>query len=235
MPARVYQYYEIESFPSWEIGFEFRTDHQDTLLPDHDESPQTIIKNVGLADSLKFLKFHVIHETIQNVQGRYRSEQIKSFIKQIEFHLFIYENQHRLLIDAPRKICHEMVNRVDKNRPEFCLIPRKIDLVRLGDDLRAQIRGGWFGDLKVADVKSIGMFGPTVGESGEWKRANNVGLLKAVDVDFYDKGETLLVKIMGNRGIVHYKNLSESSSLEWVLSIQKALDQYEITNLKNEK
>jgi hypothetical protein len=228
MPAKGYQYFEVVEFPSWEISYEFRTIHQEPLFSDFDAAPQTIITSVGLADYQQFTKYHVLHETYQKVRGRYKNEQINGYVAQLEFHIYFHTEHHRLLIDAPRSICKELVDRVEKSQPGFNVIPREIDLIKLGNDLKTNVRGGWFGDLKVADVSTIGIFGPTVGESEEWDKYGLIGKLKAVDLELDWNGQNLLVKIMANRGIVHFETLTEYQSLERVLNIHNALDDYEL-------
>jgi len=230
MPAKGYQYYEVDTFPNWGIGHEFRTSHQEPLFPDIDEAPQTLITALGLADHQSFQKYHVLHETYQKVRGRYRNEPITSYIAQIEFHIYYLAEHKRLFIDAPRNICKEMVDRLEKANIDFFVISREIDLIKLGKDLREEIRGGWFGELKVADVSTIGIFGPTVGESEEWERYEQIGKLKAINVELDWITQKLTVLIMANRGIVLFENLTEFQSLERVLKIQNDLDPYIIHN-----
>jgi hypothetical protein len=228
MPAKGYQYYEVNSYPDWNDGYVFRTTHQETISGDFDIAPQTVITAVGIADLPSFKKYHVLHETYQKVRGRYKNEPITGYIAQVEFHIYYHTEQKRLLIDTPRNICREMVDRLEKSDIDFLVIPHKIDLSKLGIDLSDRVRGGWFGELKVADVSTIGLFGPTVGESEEWEKYDQVGTLRAIDVELDSISEKLLVKIMAHRGIVLFENLTESQSLERVLKIQHDLDSYEI-------
>ena len=230
MPAKGYQYYEVDTFPNWGNGYKFQTSHQKPLFPDIDEAPQTVVTAVGLADHPSFQKYHVLHETYQKVRGRYRNEPITSYIAQVEFHIYYHAENKRLLIDTPRNICKEMVDRLEKSNIDFLVIPHEIDLFKLGNDLKERIRGGWFGELKVADVSTIGIFGPTVGESEEWDRYGQVGKLKAIDIELDWITQRLLVKIMTHRGIVIFETLTEYESLERILKIQDDLDPYEIHN-----
>jgi hypothetical protein len=226
MPAKGYQFYRIIEFPSWELGKSFETQHQETLFNDVDETPKTVVTYVGLADNANFKKYHVLHETYQKIRGRYQSKPINGYIAQVEFHLYNNPTEGVLLIDTQRTLCREMVNRLENSNTEFLVQPEEIDLIKLGGDLRERIRGGWFGDLKIADVSTIGMFGSTVGESDEWQRFEQMGRLNAIDLDLELSGMELLVKIMSNRGIVVFENLSESLSLKTLLGIQKELNKY---------
>ncbi len=228
MPARGYQYFEVDSFPEWSVGNAFKTDHQDSMFPDIVESPLTKVTAVGIADHQDFNKYHVLHETYQKLRGRYQNKPINSYIAQVEFHIYLHQEHKKMFIDAPQKICKELNNRLMKSNIDYFAIPRNIDLLKLGNDLRERIRGGWFGELKVADVSTIGMFGPTVGESVEWERFEQIGRLKAIDVELDWMGQKLLVKIMVNRGIVFFENLTESQYLNQALAIQTDLDKYEI-------
>lgn len=230
MPARGYQYYEVDSFPDWEVGHRFETIYQQSMLMGMvDEAPKTIITTVGLADHQDFKKYHVMHETYQKVRGRYRNEPIKVYIAQVEFHIYYHSAIRMMLVDAPRKLCKEMVDRLEKSKLKFLVIPRSIDLIRLGNDLRESIRGGWFGNLKVADVSTIGLFGSTVGESAEWDRYEQLGTLKTIDLALEIEDQMIRVKIMLNRGIVLFESFSESEALELILQLQKLLDAYAVS------
>jgi hypothetical protein len=227
MAAKGYQYYDVDSFPEWEVGSRFETMRQGSLLFDWvDEGPRTTITVVGQADHPDFRKYHVMHETYQKVRGRYRNEPILGYIAQVEFHIYYHPRVRRMFVDTARSYCKEMVDRLEKSDIDFLVIPRNIDLIKLGNELRQNIRGGWFRDLKVADVSTIGIFGPTVGESEEWDRFEQLGRLRAIDLELTMGDRRLPTKIMSNRGVVLFESFSESEALGLMLDIQEALDAY---------
>lgn len=229
MTAKGYQYYQVEQFPNWKLGNKFETQHQESMFSDFDESPRTIVTTVGLADNENFQKYHVLHETYQKVRGRYRNEPINGFIAQIEFHLYYQPKENVLFVDTQRQYCKEMVDRLHSSNVGISVAHDEIDLIALGNHLRQNIRGGWFGELKVADVSTIGIFGSTVGESQEWLRYEQIGKLKAIDVKLQINSMELVVKIMANRGIVIYENFSEALALKLLLEIQKELNNYRVS------
>jgi len=224
MTANVYQYFDVLQFPELELNKDFVTNHQDSILHEVDETPHSIIRYLGYSDLPSCKKYHVIHEVFKKTQGRLKNETISGYIEQINFHIFINEN--RLLINSTNNISKELLKRIRKTNDDFRIEASKIDLISFSEDLRNNIRGGWFGNLKVADVTSIGMFGPTVGESDEWERYNKKGDLKAINVQFYGQNETILFQITKNRGIVHYDKRNESEILRKLLEVQKILDGY---------
>lgn len=235
MTAKGYQFYYVEQFPNWELGNKFETQHQESLFSDVDETPRTVVTTVGLADNEQFRKYHVLHETYQKVRGRYRNEPINGFIAQIEFHLYHQPKERILFVDTPRQYCKEMVDRLHNSNVGISVAHDEIDLIALGNHLRQNIRGGWFGELKVADVSTIGIFGSTVGESQEWLRYEQIGKLKAIDVKLQINSMEIVVKIMANRGIVIYENYSEALALKLLSEIQKELDNYKVINASEEE
>ena len=52
--AQGYQYYRVEQFPRWELGYTFETQYQHTMFGEVDEEPKTIVTTVGLANSAEF-------------------------------------------------------------------------------------------------------------------------------------------------------------------------------------
>jgi hypothetical protein len=230
MTAKGFQFYQVEKFPNWELGNKVETQHQESMFSDFDESPRTVITTVGLADNEKFRKYHVLHETYQKVRGRYKNEPINGFVAQLEFHLYYQPKEKIMFVDTQRQYCKEMVDRLHTSNIGIEVSHDEIDLIALGNHLRQNIRGGWFGDLKVADVSTIGIFGSTVGESQEWLRYEQIGKLKAIDVKLQINSMELVVKIMANRGIVIYENYSEALALKLLSEIQKELDNYKVLN-----
>lgn len=235
MTAKGFQFYQVEKFPNWELGNKVETQHQESMFSDFDESPRTVITTVGLADNEKFKKYHVLHETYQKVRGRYKNEPINGFVAQLEFHLYYQHKEKIMFVDTQRQYCKEMVDRLHASNIGIEVSHDEIDLIALGNHLRQNIRGGWFGDLKVADVSTIGIFGSTVGESQEWLRYEQIGKLKAIDVKLQINSMELVVKIMANRGIVIYENYSEALALKLLSEIQKELDNYKVLNAGEEE
>jgi len=228
MAAKGYQYYEVDAFPEWGIGSPpFETIHQDTLFREWvDEYPRTVITATGSADHRDFLKFHVMHESTEKVRGRYINGPIHRYIAQNEFYIYYHPKLKRMFVDTSRPQCGEMIDRLGRCEIDFLVIPRKVDLIQLGIDLKESIRGGWFGELKVADVSTIGIFSPTVGESSEWDRFEQMGRLKAIDLSLEFGDHKTPVKITQNRGIVLFETFPESEALRWLLELQSVLDSY---------
>ena len=229
MTAKAYQYYEVSDFPDWEEGNRFETRHQGSLFTGQvDDAPTSVITSAGLADDPSFRKYHVMHETFRSVRGRYRNEPIAGYVAQKEFHLYVHSNGGTMFVDTSGALCKEMIDRLERSDIPFLVVPRRVDLAKLADDMRTQVRGGWFGNLRVADVSSIGIFGATVGESSEWGRYEQVGSLKVVDLALDLQGQNLSVKVMAHRGVLLYRSFTESQALGLLLEIQKELDNYAI-------
>jgi len=226
MSAKGYQYFRVDTFPEWRIGDTYETVHQASLIDTVDESPRSVITAVGLADHKGFEKYHVMHETHKKVRGRYQNKPITGYIAQEEFHIYRHLAKQIMFVDSSRSSSKELIDRLGKSSIDFCVIPVAIDLMRLSSDVKEQIRGGWFGHLKVADVSTIGLFGPTVGESAEWGRYEQVGRLKAIDLELDLGGRRLTAKIMSNRGVVLFASLTECEALDLLLEIQDVLDGY---------
>jgi hypothetical protein len=230
MPAKGYQYYIIDEFFNLEIGDEVETIHQDTLINDFvDEEPRSIIRHLGYSDNREFFKYHVLHETFQNVRGRYRNQEIRGYIAQEEFHIYFHEDKNIIFMDSKKRNCKELVQRLNLSDIPFTGNSRTIDLKTLARDLQDQVRGGWFGNLQIADVSTIGVFGPTVGESEEWSRFDQTGELNQIDVELQLDHLRIPVKLMSNSGVVLYSDFSEGEALNLLVQIQEVLDQFEIT------
>lgn len=230
MPVRAYRFYRVKSFPELDIGESVKTRYQPSLVPrEVDHGPRTVLTSVGLSDLHTLKKVHVLHETEEEVRGRYRNEPIRKYIAEVEFHLFYNPVTKVMYADAKGKICREMLKRLAAEGADLEAERSQIDLVRLAQDIQAAVTGGWFGNLKIADVSTAALFGGTVGESDEWKRYSSVGDLKALNIVFDLGGRFYKVQITLERTIVIFSAVTESEALELVEEIQKQLDNYEIS------
>lgn len=232
MAAKGYQFFIVHEFPQLEIGeLPIKTIQQQALLPEERENmPATEISAVGIADSPQFLKYFVRHESYLKVRGRYMNQPITQIVAWHDFHIYMHHEKQIMFVDVARAISKEMVNRVSESRADFRVSESRIDLARLGLDLKDRIRGGWFGNLMISDVSTIGLFGLTVGMSQEWETYEQVGQLKSIDVELEDtSGARHLVKIGANRSVVLYSSFPEADALNFVLALQEdTLRAYEL-------
>lgn len=226
--ATGYQFYKVNRFPNLKIGESISSAYQGVLLNDVDETPKSTITAKGIAENSDFLEYSVLHEDFQEVTGRYLGKPIRRYIAEYNFHIFYHHSRQILFIDSKKQLCDEFVKRFKSNhQKEFDLQQSKIKLTSLADDIRKDIRGGWFGNVQIADVSSIALFGPTVGESDEWDRYDNIGELKTLDIALTIDEILLSVKIMANRGIVIFGKIDDRLKLSFLLKIQDDLEKYE--------
>jgi hypothetical protein len=227
MPAKPHRYYVVNQFPEMEVGQSVTSTYQGSLLPTLvDEAPQTVIKCVGIADHESYLKYQVVHETHQEVVGRYMNEPIHGYVRRTEFHLFRQPEQAFLFVDTNKRICREMVRRVQDSEIPMDLLSSEIDLSRLGTELKSAVSGGWFRKLRIADVSTMAAFGPVVGESSEWDRLDRMGELGTLQVHYEFEGKLYSVTITPDRSIVVLTTVTESEGLRLLESIQAILDGY---------
>lgn len=227
MPAKAYRYYIVNEFPELAVGQSVTSTYQGTLVPSLvDEAPQTVITCVGTADNESYLKYHVLHETHQAVVGRYMNQPIHSYVRKVEFHLFREADEGILFADAKKQISREMLKRLRDSDISIDLLESAIDLSEVGADLKSTVSGGWFGELRIADVSSMAAFGPGVGESSEWDRLDSLGKLQTLDVHYEYENELYFMMIMPDRTIVLFAPFTESEALRLLESIQAFLDGY---------
>jgi len=203
MPARSYRHYSVQQFRDLDIGQSIVSHHQ-AALPQAltDDEPATTLTALGLADHPEFEKYRVVHETYQSVTGRYRNQPISGYVRQLEFHIFHKESANLMLVDTRAPACREMIRRLRDSDVNIEVDTQRIDLLAVAGDLQVMISGGWFADLKVADVSTIGLFGGTVGESEEWGRWTDLGTLRAVDVGYEHAGALHKLMITAERTVV---------------------------------
>lgn len=180
--AIAYAYYEVENFPEMQIGDERQTATQ-LSFPGDDDTIHTTIRFLGNSEHKAFSKYRVTHETIKRIKARFQNEYRNQIIAVMEFNLFRAQQASSVLITAKGLLCREMFKRFERapeSFPDFQWLERRVDLAGLGRDLAGGVTGGWFTRRKIADLRSAGIFGPTVAESDEWMRYEQAGDLSSL-------------------------------------------------------
>ena len=219
-----YTYFELENFPSPQVGQEIQTTTQLAIPQLEDDSIHTIVRFLGDSEHPDFFKFHVTHETIRKIKARFLNNYRERIIEVMEFNLFMSKTGPASLVTASTQYCHEMFRRLEQTLGDLSWKERKVDLISLKKELGSSIRGGWFTGLKIADVRVAAIFGPTVGESEEWDRYEHGGDCSALVVELYSSEEAAeSVMITRSGSIVLYGTFSEGNGLRFVSSINEQI------------
>jgi len=228
MPAIVrFRYYKVTTVPDLSPGEKLHTQTQ-TGLAGFDDSAHTEVTFLGLSENTAFRKYLVVHEVLRNVEARYKGDEIFRLIVRERFNLHYHEKSRYLLAGADKKACREMFKRFKETKILFAAEDSEIDLNRLKSE-SPRIMGGWFADLKLPDVSSVGLFGPGVGESGEWARFEQIGEISTLYMPMEFKGQTHTVLVTAERAVVIFPSteLTEGEQLAFVDSIQAHLNSFE--------
>jgi len=96
--------------------------------------------------------------------------------------------------------------RLSKASPPILAEPQDVDLQKLQEIGRTT--GGWFGKLKIADVRTAGIFGTTaVVASEEWGRYADLGVISALHIHVIGPADSIKpIMLMHDRGVVLMRN-----------------------------
>jgi hypothetical protein len=99
-----------------------------------------------------------------------------------------------------------------------------VDLQKLQE--LGRTTGGWFGNLKIADVRTAGIFGSTtVVTSEEWGRYSDLRDISALYMHVTDPGESMRpIMLTREPSVVLMKEDDERSDLEFIAHIQATID-----------
>jgi len=233
MPAIVrYRYYRVGQIPDLPPGGKLQTQTQLAVGPGFDESAHTEVTFLGFSENTNFRKYSAVHEVLRNVEARYKGDEIFHLIMRERFNMHYHEKSRYLLAGADKKACREMFRRFKETKIPFVVEDSEIDLNRLKSET-PKIMGGWFGELKLPDVSSVGLFGPDVGGSSEWERFEQIGEISTLYVPWEAKGQKHTVLITAERAIVIFPSvaLTEGEQLGFVDTIQSHLNGFEVQRI----
>jgi hypothetical protein len=222
-----YQWRGIEGFPDMQVGDTWTSTHQINMDPLADHGLVSTIDYVGRSDYLALHRYSVVHETCRPWEVRFRNEIRETVIHRVRFHLFMPEDRSFLFADTQAGTCNGLLKRLREEYAQFSWRTRRLDLSRMRQDLNERIVGGWFANLKIADVRSASIHGPTVTESDDWQRYESSGTIRALSLDVEYLGVMRRVLVTEQGAIVLYGTLGEASSLELVSNVNRMVEPYE--------
>jgi hypothetical protein len=188
---------------------------------------------LGESTHTDFYRYRVEHETNRPLTVRFNQIRKNSVIVIEDFEIFVPKNNTYLWAKTNSKSVNEALKRIKITEENcgrtFAYREHKVDLVKLGKDYQSTIRGGYFNQLSIADLRAAAIFGPTVGGSEDWHRYEDSGKVSAISFEATYRGEAFLVMVTTNGGIVVFPNLNELEYLEFIEQINDEIGKYFIT------
>ncbi len=235
--AVAYQRREIKGFPDLDVNKPWKTVHQLELLPWKDRGIHTSVTFLGRSDHPNYDKCFVEHEALRSMRVRFENSVRDRFIQILRFHLYLPRTGTRdyLYADTKARHCKELLRRLAQDQPSFKFSPRQVNLTLLRQEVEPDIRGAWFGDLQIADVRVAAIYGPTVTESDEWERYENTGEIRSLALEFtyLDTRHSILITAKG--AIVLYGSYSERDALQLVENIDVIVTKFATVTAKDWK
>lgn len=222
-----YQYRECTSLPAIEIGEEFVTPFQTSLLiADVDEGISSTIRLLGESEHTDYLKYSVRHETIRNMTVRFSNIVRPNVIQLVEFNLFRSKNNQKIFLDTKRRYANELLKRLSEVSSDIKYNEQFVNLSDMNKAMEMDVVGGHFKNLKLANVKSASVRGPTITESEEWDRFDKSGDMAMIDLVFTHNHVQYRISITENAGTVIYPTVSERVEIGIVSSISELIQPF---------
>jgi len=224
---RGYKYYEIQNLPVLSVGQVFTTSHQEVLEVAEVETPaHSTLRFIGNSDHPLYEKYFVQHERERNKKVRIGTAIRNRIIEIEEFHLFVPKDRSYVFAGTKETYCDEFFTRLRSSYREFEFRGLRINLAKLRAELEMSVRGGWFKNLTIADVRTAGIFGSKVSESDDWSRYEQSGILSALTLELEMQGIQYNFQLLRDGGTVLYDPLSERDCVEFLQNIRDLIYQY---------
>lgn len=232
-----YKYREFVNMPEiaqgelWATAAQLGMDLPD--VRDNQIDPYSRITRLGRSEHEGYGKYAVEHEILRKWKVRFH-DQVRNQVIVIEnFSLYIALDGSHLLAATKDDICNDLLQRIQQQHPAFSFAGRVVDLVKMRQEMQMKVNGGHFSKLKIADVKSASIFGPTVSDSLDWERYEKSGEISALTLDLTWEGMNLSVQVSKSGGVVVYDPLRERDQLELVRVVNAMIGPYAETPKRN--
>jgi hypothetical protein len=222
MPAS-YRYFGVPNLPAFRVGQKVTSETQ-LAMPWGDETAHTTMTYLGVAAATEFERYYVEHQVDRDIDAIYNHEPVKRLIEVRRFPAFYHREAQYFLVRAEKRDARSMFERLSKISPPISAKSEEVDLQKLQE--LGRTTGGWFGNLKIADVRTAGIFGSaTVVASEEWGRYSDLGEISALYMHVAGHEDSMRpIMITRERGVVLMKESDERLDLGFIAHIQATID-----------
>jgi hypothetical protein len=222
MPSS-YRYLRAPHLPVFSVGHTVSSQTQ-LAMPWGDETAHTVLTYLGRAAANEFERYFVEQQVERDIDAIYNQQPLKRLIEIRKFSAFYHREARYFLVRADKRDTRIMFKRLSQTSPPIAAESQDVDLEKLQEIGRTT--GGWFGKLKIADVRTAAIFGSaTVVGSEDWSRYSDLGVLSALYIQVTAPDETVRpVMLTHDRGIVLMREQDERSDLEFIAHIQATID-----------
>jgi hypothetical protein len=222
MPAS-YRYFRTPHLPVLSVRQTVSSQTQ-LAMPWGDETAHTTLTYLGVAAAREFEHYHVEQQVERDIDAIYNQQPLKRLIEIRKFPAFYHRDARYFLVRADKRDARVMFKRLSQVSPPIVGESQTVDLQKLQEIGRTT--GGWFGSLKIADVRTAAIFGSaTVVGSEDWTRYADLGELSALYIQVLAPDETVRpVMLTHDRGVVLMREQDEHTDLEFIAHIQATID-----------
>ncbi|MBE7556985.1 MAG: hypothetical protein HS126_38595 [Anaerolineales bacterium] len=226
--ARSYKRYRVEGFPELTVGEEIHTTHQLGIrFPDEpqDDQVHSQLRLLGESEHPQFLKYKVQHEVLRLQLFRHQGLVHDRLITIEEMMAYRDPTSPHIYFKGTR-FSDQFLKQLARSIPQFHAYKREIDLNQLGREIERKVKGGWFGNLKIQDVRVAGIFGGGVAEAEEWERSRTTGKLTSVVIELSIANEGLSAMLFSDGGLLIYTTQEEREDLNTLIQLDQIIQDF---------
>jgi hypothetical protein len=222
--VRSYKRYRVDGFPQLEVGKEIHTQHQMGIrFPDdpQDDQLHSRIKLLGESTHPDFLKYLVEHEVIRELPHRFANIIREKLIAIERMTLYQHVREPYIYFLGKSAYSDQFLKRLAAETKELHAYERQIDLRRLCREIEGKVTGGWFKDLKIADVRTAIIFGERVIESSDWGRYDELGTMGSIIIELSMGNGGMSIRLFNDGGVVIFNAQDEREDLDSLMQLDQ--------------
>jgi hypothetical protein len=226
--ARSYKRYRVEGFPELNVGEEIHTTHQLGIrFPDEpqDDQVHSRLRLLGESEHPRFMKYKAQHEVLKLQLFRHQGVVYDRLIA-IEEMMAYRDPTSPYLYFKGTRYSDQFLRQLARSIAEFHAYKREVDLRRLSQEIERKVKGGWFGNMMIQDVRTAAIFGGGVADAEEWDRHRTTGKLASVVIELSIANEGLSAMLSNDGGILIYTTQDEGEDLDTLIRLDQMIQDF---------
>lgn len=216
-----YRYFSTNGMQKLGVGERVQSQTQLAIDGWHGEA-ESYLQYVGKSEHQDFEKYDCLHQIDKQVDAVYRDDEVRQLLFNVRFTAYFNRGKNYFLVQTGKKEALGFFGRLEGSA--LSTEPGKLDLSRASD--LGATTGGWFGNLRIDDVSSAGIFGSDeIVGSEEWSHYANVGVISALNMRLHnDAGVPQSVMVTKDRLVLLMQDLGEVTNLHFVSQLNDRFD-----------
>lgn len=224
--AKAFTRFMIDDLPNQDV---VSTNFQLALeIPEgpYNDEAHSSLRFDGPSDHAEFLRYKAHHEIVEKRLVRWLNTEYPEIVHIVKLNAFRRRDSNAFYFQGKERYAVDFLRKLRSSNHNMSIEGRRVDLMRMREELESDVKGGWFKDLRISNVKTAAIYGAAVTSSSEWRRFEERGTISSLQVELDLSAGPMSLIITSRGGIVFQNRLNERAALDLLIQVDGTVQRF---------